>query len=289
MICKLFPEDCIAGFTKFSYHHPSGRIYRPEGVDSWILNLTREGGGLINPTSPAPFEVNPGDLLLFPPVIVHDYTSQPGKDWIHDWIVFQETEHLHNLLFYGPKEQGEVGLIRLSPELYGEIALLMKKAQKLMTYVGPYKLRRRLILNVIEEILLLSLPEREKVLPGDAGSDRRIQESLEFLHEHFAEKITIPDLAARAYLSVSRYSHLFRRVKGVPPGQYLQQFRIGKARELLISSTLSVGEIAVRCGFDDLFYFSNLFRRLTGISPRGYRAGIRSIAPLFDSANPLPR
>ena len=78
-------------------------------------------------------------------------------------------------------------------------------------------------------------------------------------------------------------------MKGVPPGQYLQQFRIGKARELLISSTLSVGEIAVRCGFDDLFYFSNLFRRLTGVSPRGYRAGIRSIAPLFDSANPHPR
>ena len=138
MICKLFAEDCIAGFTKFSYHHPSGRIYRPEGVDSWILTLTREGGGVINPDCPCPFEVNPGDLLLFPPVIVHDYISQPGKDWIHDWIVFQETEHLHNLLFYGPKEQGEVGLIRLSSELYGEIALLMKKAQKLMTFVGPY-------------------------------------------------------------------------------------------------------------------------------------------------------
>ena len=79
MICKLFPEDCIAGFTKFSYHHPSGRIYRPEGVDSWILNLTREGGGLINPDSPAPFEVNPGDLLLFPPVIVH-VTARQGLD-----------------------------------------------------------------------------------------------------------------------------------------------------------------------------------------------------------------
>ena len=60
-------------------------------------------------------------------------------------------------------------------------------------------------------------------------------------------------------------------------------------RELLISSNLSVGEIAARCGFDDLFYFSNLFRRLTGISPRGYRAGVRSIAPLFDSANPHTR
>lgn len=261
----------------------------PEGVDSWILTLTREGGGVINPDCPCPFEVNPGDLLLFPPVIVHDYISQPGKDWIHDWIVFPETEHLHNLLFYGPKEQGEVGLIRLSSELYGEIALLMKKAQKLMTFVGPYKLLRRLILNVVGEILLLSLPEREKSLPGDAGSDRRIQESLDFLHEHFAEKITVPELAERVYLSTSRYSHLFRQMKGVSPGQYLQQFRIGKARELLISSNLSVGEIAARCGFDDLFYFSNLFRRLTGISPRGYRAGVRSIAPLFDSANPHTR
>ena len=222
-------------------------------------------------------------------MIVHDYISQPGKDWIHDWIVFQETEHLHNRLFYGPKEQGEVGLIRLSSELYEEIALLMKKAQKLMTFVGPYKLRRRLILNVVEEILLLSLPEREKSLPGDAGSDRRIQESLDFMHEHFAERITVPELAERVYLSTSRYSHLFRQMKGVSPGQYLQQFRIGKARELLISSNLSVGEIAARCGFDDLFYFSNLFRRLTGISPRGYRAGVRSIAPLFDSANPHTR
>ena len=290
MPCKLFSEDCIAGFTKFSHHHPSGRIYRPEGVDSWILNLTVDGGGIINPSSATPFEVGAGDLLLFPPVIVHDYCPKPGGDWLHDWIVFQETEHLHNLLFYGPEEHGGVGRIRLSPDLYREIGALTRKAQQLVSRIVPYKLRRRLILNVVEEILLLSLPEREKT-PSEHNAHGifRIEESLNYIHAHYAEPVSIPDLAEHACFSVSRYSHLFRQIKGIAPGQYILQYRIGKARELLISTNTSISEIAAQCGFDDVFYFSNLFRRLTGISPRNYRKGVRSLAPVFDSAFSSPR
>lgn len=285
MACKLFPEDCIAGFTQFSYHHPSGRLYRPEGVDSWILNLTTAGGGIINPTSPTPFEVGVGDLLLFPPNIKHDYNPPKGGDWFHDWIVFQETEHLQNLLFHGPENMGGVGLIRLSSELFPEIAALMRKAQRLMSREDSFVLRRKLILNAVEEILLLSLPERRNPAGGGSGDeDRRIGETLAFLHQHYAEPLSVPELAGKAHLSVSRYAHLFRQRKGISPGGYLQQFRMGKARELLITSTLPIGEIAAQCGFPDVFYFSNLFRRLTGISPRGYRAGARGTVPVFDSA-----
>jgi AraC-like DNA-binding protein len=60
---------------------------------------------------------------------------------------------------------------------------------------------------------------------------------------------------------------------------------MSKARELLLSSTRPLFEIAQECGFEDPLYFSRIFRRETGISPRGYRRGFTGTIPVYDSAD----
>ena len=286
MACKLFSEDCVAGHTIFHQHHPSGRIYRPQGVDSWILNLTTGGCGIINPGSDGEFRVYPGDLLLFPPNVIHDYYPPPTKDWIHDWIVFQETDHLHELLFSGSNIRNYAAHIRLYGETASQIATTMQKAQYWMFHVQNAVLRRRLILNAVEEILLLCQPLRNtKDTTPLAAKDERIEKACHWLHTHFTEPFSLERLSVQANLSVSRFSHLFQKELGISPGAYLLNLRISKARELLLTSSRTLSDIAAACGFEDPLYFSRLFRRETGISPRGYQQGFAGTIPVYDSAN----
>jgi transcriptional regulator GlxA family with amidase domain len=67
----------------------------------------------------------------------------------------------------------------------------------------------------------------------------------------------------------------FKRATGVSPGRYLQQLRLEHARELLRDSNLSVTEIAAKVGYQDVAYFSTLFRLHMSLSPTAYRKSVR--------------
>lgn len=71
----------------------------------------------------------------------------------------------------------------------------------------------------------------------------------------------------RKYLSA-----LFKRTVGLPPQQYLLNFRIAKACELLAESSCTVGEIARSVGYQDPLLFSRMFKRVKGCSPKDYRS-----------------
>jgi transcriptional regulator GlxA family with amidase domain len=81
---------------------------------------------------------------------------------------------------------------------------------------------------------------------------------------------TLPAMARIAGLSASRFTVLYRRCFGTSPLQDLIAARLGRARWLLATTRLEVGEVARQTGFHDPFHFSRLFRRRTGVSPRHF-------------------
>ena len=72
-------------------------------------------------------------------------------------------------------------------------------------------------------------------------------------------------------LSVSRFQHLFRQHLGQPPYAYYVQLRIANACSLLEETDLRIGEIAETCGYEDAMYFTQAFKRITGLTPSDYR------------------
>jgi AraC-like DNA-binding protein len=92
---------------------------------------------------------------------------------------------------------------------------------------------------------------------------------------HLSEPISVADLAARAYLSPSHFTAIFRRRFGISPHQYLLHLRIQRAQELLRGSGLSLAQIAEQCGFADVHHFSKTFRRVCDSPPGAYRASAR--------------
>ncbi len=80
------------------------------------------------------------------------------------------------------------------------------------------------------------------------------------------------------HLSPSYLNAYFARLVGQPPIAYLIDLRLRRACELLRGTDLPIKEIAVQVGYPDQYFFSRIFRRRQGVSPRGYR--LRAPSPL---------
>lgn len=99
----------------------------------------------------------------------------------------------------------------------------------------------------------------------------RVGQSREFMEQHFDQRLEIPSLAAQANVSISHFFKLFKQDTGCTPLAYLTQLKIERACDLLITTTWSVKLIAANLGFRDPFYFSRVFKSLTGMAPKAYR------------------
>ncbi len=110
-------------------------------------------------------------------------------------------------------------------------------------------------------------PMSDKVL-RDA---RRIKTMLQFIQDNCGEPISTAEIAGSAIISESECLRCFRGTIGTTPIQYLRQFRVRKATELLSSTDMKIVDIGVECGFSEMSYFAKTFRELQGCSPSEYR------------------
>lgn len=100
----------------------------------------------------------------------------------------------------------------------------------------------------------------------------RIKEMLQYIHTHYAEEIRTEDIAQSASVSVSECLRCFKNTIHTTPIQYTIEYRLQKASELLKNTDLNITEIGTRCGFVDMSYFTRMFKRSYGCTPKKYRA-----------------
>lgn len=105
-----------------------------------------------------------------------------------------------------------------------------------------------------------------------SGSAQALFEQVSaYIHEHYMEALTIPRLAEQNGISRNRLAYVFYKYGGMGPGDYLLQYRLNRARELLLFNNAVLREIAQATGFNDPFYFSKAFKKKFGISPSEFR------------------
>ncbi len=101
--------------------------------------------------------------------------------------------------------------------------------------------------------------------------DERISRILLFIHSHLYENINLDELAGQACLSKDHFIRLFRQEVKITPLQYINQKKIEKAQQMLVTNEASVKSIAFTLGFEDYSYFNRLFKKLVGTTPQEYR------------------
>lgn len=92
-----------------------------------------------------------------------------------------------------------------------------------------------------------------------------------YIQQHYAEPLSVAQMAHHFRVSRQYFSRLFQRATGQGPHAYLTAVRLEKAKELMADPELPVRVIATRAGFEDPCYFAKTFRRHTGLTPSAYR------------------
>lgn len=98
-----------------------------------------------------------------------------------------------------------------------------------------------------------------------------LQEIATYIQNNIKTKITIDDLAHAANLHPNYLIRLFKRNYGMSPIHYINALKINLAKDELNYTDHAIGHIADSLGFNDIYYFSRLFKKLTGMSPKQYR------------------
>lgn len=110
------------------------------------------------------------------------------------------------------------------------------------------------------------------VLEKRTGRSGNVIESIRtYINAHYAENLTIADIAGSVYLSQTYVSLLFKQETGETIYEYLMKVRISKAKELLRDPRTKFYEVCQAVGYTDPSYFSKLFKKMTGLTPSAYR------------------
>lgn len=104
-----------------------------------------------------------------------------------------------------------------------------------------------------------------------SGSSQIIKLAIQNINENYKNKVSLKTVADHLHTNPSYLSTLFKQEMGVTFTDYLNQIRINRSCELLADSSLSLIDISIQCGFDGQSYFTKVFRKIKGVTPKDYR------------------
>ena len=134
--------------------------------------------------------------------------------------------------------------------------------------------------NLLSDIWLLLLEVLRSTDDSTYAAEKdqdRILTMLSFIQENFADKLTLEQIAMSAAISTRECLRCFRASIRQSPIEYLMCYRIQAAKKLLETTSLTVTDIALRCGFNSNSYFTKQFHKLCGKTPAAYRRELQQI------------
>jgi AraC family transcriptional regulator len=99
----------------------------------------------------------------------------------------------------------------------------------------------------------------------------RVRRVTEYIEQNLDKELRLAELAALVYMSPYHFARLFKRSTGLPPHRFVVQQRIARASAFLAMPAMSITQVSRLVGFRTPSHFTTVFRRVRGVTPRGYR------------------
>lgn len=255
---------------RYCYHgketHRPAETWGPGYKEQCKIMLVHQGKGIYE-TNGHRHELEKGQgFIVFPDSVCFKQADEQDP-WVYSWIAF-DGEGVHRIL-----QQ-----IHVSPEQpmfsFPHIDWFDDYLQRfsLADRERNCGLRKQGILHQFLaewiDLVTSSLPTQ-----GIArAKDVYVQKTLEHLHMNYSEKISIIEIADQIGIDRIYLSTLFKESQGVSPQQYLLQYRMDKAVQLMGNMELTIADVSRSVGYQDPFLFSKMFKKQKGVSPSQYRA-----------------
>ena len=200
------------------------------------------------------------DVVLFPPRTTRKCATDEYAPW-----------HFISIGFDIEYREGSELLVEDKPLVIHNVSRQIIDIFKKMINVWGIrsKFYQPLCCGYVQEILCHLMELNEAVL-YNPNHHAKIELVKKYISDNFTKNITVDELAEITGLSQSHFRKVFREIVGMSATQYAIYMRINKAKDLLISGSANVSEAAFQSGFKDIFYFSSMFKKITGDNPSKY-------------------
>ena len=243
-------------------NYPKLPTYRPKGrLDYQIIYITAGCGHFHFDNVDNETIVPAGNIVLYRPKELQKYEYYGEDKTEVYWIHFTGSNVKNILRQYGFPDKERVFQIGTSMEyerIFKSIIIVVLTVLKLYykTLENPFTFHRELT--------------RDHLLKSE-DLEQEMNTAVTYFSENYNQNINIEDYAASRGMSVSWFIRNFKKYTGSTPMQFIVGTRINNAQMLLDATTYSINEISKIVGYDNQLYFSRLFHKLKGYSPREYR------------------
>ena len=204
------------------------------------------------------YEIKKGDVVFFRDGQERSASNPSSNPW-HFITVSMD-------LSFGDEETQSIlySLPNVFPNVPSKIIALCQELNHVWTgkRLG-YLLKSRSILQEILYLLILY----HNALIYKPNHYKQIDMIQQYIQKNYDSDFNVSKLASMANFSESHFRKIFRNVTGMTSVQYANMVKINKAKDLISSGEANVSEAALQTGFKDIFYFSRLFKSVTGESP----------------------
>ena len=251
------PED-------FYFDPKKGRV-----LDCYQILYITEGSGYYYIDPNKKIELKAGNMFILKPHVWHSYFPKKETGWKEYWIGIQgiNIENRFKNNFFNPEQVVyKVGFRDDIVNLY-EKALDIARKEK-----ASYQQYLAGIANLILGIMMYSDRNRDFAVNE---LETRINKAKLLIRNNLTNDISLEDIASEINMSYSWFRKIFKEYTGFSPANYIKEMKLQRAKNLLISTDLSIKEIAYNLNFDSISYFSSTFRKQTGCTPLQYRMSIK--------------
>lgn len=270
---SIFPSANYIDLALYQYgweHCDPGHSFGPARRNHYLFHYVISGTGILmaddSKGQTQTYRIKSGQGFLIFPHQVTTYFADANYPWEYTWIEFDGLR---------VKEALSITDLSLDSPLYhASFSSYRDSMSKEMLYIAnhsdqsPFHLIGHLYLFF--DYLIQSCRKTHPV-ESSKMSDYYIREAITFIEQNFQNDISIEDIAARVGINRSYFGKIFHKVLGTSPQEFLINYRMTKATELLKLTSLSIAEIGNAVGYPNQLHFSRAFKNVYGISPKNWR------------------
>jgi AraC-like DNA-binding protein len=226
--------------------------------------LIERGEGWLETVPSGRVPLRGGDLFWLFPTVHHSYAPNAGG-WFERWVLFEgeQAEAFEQLGLLDPR----LPVVRVSREpqigsVFDDLHRDFLAGGTTTTLLGASSVHRLVAL-----VSALKARQQIESIPEDLAFARTVQH----LEANVCADLGLESLVAEAGMAASTFRRRFHHAMGCGPKEFVLRRRLSLAKEQLTLTKKDIAEIALELGFKDPFYFSRLFKRKEGMSPRRFR------------------
>lgn len=232
--------------------------------DNNLVIYCSEGQGWVR-TADFNGPVRPGDILILPRACQHEYAADEQSPWSIYWLHFSglEADALIRALDYRPEQPlvqlGAQGILEAD---FRRLISLRQSGFQHSVFTYAASLVRQILCHLAVEIRTSTAISRHNF---------NLDKIQGLMMENIEGNLNLDTLAAEARLSRYHFSAKYKQLSGYPPIKHFIHMKMERACHLLDNTQLAIADISHRLGYEDPLYFSRLFSKVIGQSPRDYR------------------